>query len=338
MVDIFEVRRIEDVHLWDRFVKIAFGGTVFSSSSWLRCASEAVGGNPLMLGCYRNEKLVGGCGLLEVRRFGVSKATTPPLTPYSGFMYLRDGSLKRVTMEAESERISGSLIEKLESDYGYIQISHAPDVVDIRYFQWKDWRTSLRYTYLIDIGELEALWESFEGRTRNAINKAKKGGFRVRGTDEIDLFLKLYGMVYSKQHAVTPLGADAIRKFYSSARKSGLCQMYLVESPSGEPASSVVFVFGFDSLYAWIGGGDPAFNASGANSLLYWKVFEATSGIFPVFDFIGANIPSIAKFKRGFGGRLTPYYCNEKSTSTLARVAIKTSPLLKRFLGRTSGR
>ena len=127
-----------------------------------------------MLGCYRNEKLVGGCGLLEVRRFGVSKAATPPLTPYSGFMYLRDGSLKGVRVEAESERICGSLIEKLELDYDYIQISHAPDIVDIRYFQWSGWRTSLRYTYLIDIGELEALWESFEGRTREAFELLKK--------------------------------------------------------------------------------------------------------------------------------------------------------------------
>ncbi len=338
MADVFEVRRVEDMDLWDRLVRGARGGTIFSGSAWLRCASEAVGGSPLMLGCYRNGRLVGGCGLLEMRRYGISKAATPPLTPYGGFVYLTGETLKGVREEAERERVFTVLMDKLESDYSYVQISHAPGIVDVRHFGWRGWSTSVRYTYLVDMSGPEALWRSFEGRTRNAINKADRRGFRVREMDNVELFLRLYRMVYAKQGMAMPLGADAVGRLYSSVRRRGLCRMYLAESPAGDPASAVVFVLGFDTLYAWIGGADPAFNASGANSLLYWEVLKAMSGEFPLFDFVGANIPSIAKFKRGFGGRLVPYYSNERFASGLVRLAIGAYPLLRRALRRLPGK
>ena len=79
-----------------------------------------------------------------------------------------------------------------------------------------------------------------------------------------------------------------------------------MEDPSsGIVASIVVFVRGFDTIYAWVAGADPAYRDSGATSLLYWKLLLQAP--FSRFDFVGANMREIALFKRGFGGTLLPY-------------------------------
>ena len=80
--------------------------------------------------------------------------------------------------------------------------------------------------------------------------------------------------------------------------------------------------------YAWVAGADPQHNSSGATSCYT----GATSSSAPKtrFDFVGANLPAVAFFKRGLGGDLIPYYATEYfGTPWLRRAAS-----LKRFLSR----
>ena len=89
----------------------------------------------------------------------------------------------------------------------------------------------------------------------------------------------------------------------------------------------MVFVDGPDTSYAWAAGADPALNNTGATSALYWQYFTATKK--KRFDFVGANIPAIAFFKRGFGGDLVPYYVSEGYKSTWVKRAISARRALR---------
>ena len=75
-------------------------------------------------------------------------------------------------------------------------------------------------------------------------------------------------------------------------------------------------------------GADPSHRDSGATSLLYWKVMEGTTRA--RFDFVGANLASIAFFKRGFGGDLVPYFATEGFGSPLLRSAVRLRRVLRR--------
>ena len=101
---------------------------------------------------------------------------------------------------------------------------------------------------------------------------------------------------------------------------AGVAKTQAIVSPDGDIASIVIFVEGFDTLYAWVAGADPAFNASGATSLLYWRSFQQSR--LKKFDFVGANRPAIAKFKRGFGGDLVPYFVVDGFKSAAVRTAV----------------
>ena len=96
-------------------------------------------------------------------------------------------------------------------------------------------------------------------------------------------------------------------------------------------AATVVFVHGFDTMYAWQAGADPAFNSSDALSLLYWEFFKQTR--YEKFDSVGANIPAIALFKRGFGGDLVPYFVVEGYKSRLVQTAMAGKKAAQRVFG-----
>ena len=133
-------------------------------------------------------------------------------------------------------------------------------------------------------------------------------------------------MIYERHGAAAPISPEVVRRFVESAQSSGQARLLAAQSPQGETASIVAFVEGPSMAYAWVAGADPQHNSSGATSLLYWRYFQQCTQ--PRFDFVGANLPAVAFFKRGLGGDLIPYYATEYfATPWLRRVAS-----FKRFL------
>ena len=317
MADTYEIAEINDEILWDDFVRQAVGGTIFSTSSWLRCAREATGGKIRCYGCYKNGRLIAGLAGLEQRRRFLKHLTTPDLTPHGGLLLAPISGKGPAKLEAEGNRVAGLFIEYLTPLYGHIQLVHAPAVCDVREFTWAGWNARIRYTYQIDLSDLNILWERVERRTRTVIRKAEKADFQLRPTDDLELFRRQYEQIYSRQNGPPPVSSAVVECFARQVLDAGLGRACAIESPAGEIASIVIFVDGFNTAYAWIAGADPAFNPTGATSLLYWKFFEQSP--LKRFDFVGANIPAIAKFKRGFGGDLVPYYAVEGFGSAWVR-------------------
>ena len=163
MAEIFEIGEVEDQKVWDGLVARSSEGTVFSTSGWLACAQVAAGGKARRLGCFKNGRLVGGCGFVEVSKGGLKKATTPLLTPYGGMLTVPPNSARPARMESDRNRIIAELISYLSADFHYIQLFHGTHLGDIRAFLWDGWTCRVLYTYLIDLSDLDQLWNaSFE--------------------------------------------------------------------------------------------------------------------------------------------------------------------------------
>lgn len=309
MPDTYDIAEIRDASQWDDFVRRAAGGSVFSTTAWLDCAQRATGTPFRCFGCFKNGQLVAGASGLEQRRRFFTRFTTPELTPHGGLIFAPVPSKGPAKIEAEWNRAAALLIDHLTRQYHHIQLSHTPPITDVREFLWAGWTARIRYTYQMDLTDLDALWERVERRTRTVIRKAEKAGFQLSPTDDLDLFRRQYEQIYTRQDGPPPVDSSVVQRFARQAIDADLAEAWAITSPTNEVASIVVFVRGFHTVYAWVAGADPAFNSTGATSLLYWKFFSQTP--FQTFDFVGANLPPIAKFKRGFGGDLLPYYAVE---------------------------
>ena len=305
MADTFEIQLVTDDTAWDAFVHQAVGGTVFSTSMWLCCAAAATGGQVHRLGCYRNGRLVAGLSGLARRRMGLYRLETPELTPHTGLLLAPVAGKGPAKGEAAQHRACTHLLDYLAKHYHRVFLVHAPAIADVRPFTWQGWDAHLRYTYRLPLGDSNALWERTERRTRTAIRKAEKLGYQLRPTSDVALFRRQYEAIYANQASGPPIAAAVAERFVAAALEGGLARAYAIASPDGS-AAVVAFVEGFDATYAWAAGADPAYNHTGAISLLYWQYLTASPH--QRFDFVGANIPSIAFFKRGFGCDLVPYY------------------------------
>ena len=313
--DLYEIADASDAGDWDEFVRGALGGTVFSTRAWMECAREATGDRAVSYGCYRKGQLV--AGVTGIERRGGRQFTTPPLVPHGGFIHRPVPSDLPSRQESERRGETRALIEFLERRYGHVHLTLAPDIADVREFSWAGWAPAPRYTYVTDLGGgSAAVWSRLERRTRTVIRKGSEA-FRFEPAEDPDELAQLYELVYGGQDR-PPVAADVVRSFAAAARTRDLTEAYRVVDGSGRTASVVVFARGFDTIYAWVSGADPAFRESGATSFLYWKLLEQTG--FPRFDFVGANLPGIAFFKRGFGGSLVSYYAVEAFPSRLLKL------------------
>ncbi len=303
-----EIRRVKDAGQWDAFVEQSSGGSPFATAAWLHCAARALGGEPLCLGVFKGDVLIAGLSGLTYKRRGVERIETPELTPHTGLLLAPVESKGPAKVEAERHRAAELLIEYLQT-CGHARLTHAPALGDVRPFTWAGWQARVRYTYQMDLSNLDALWERVERRTRTAIRKAQKLGYRLVQTDDIDLLCHQYEMIYARHGHDAPIAPQKIRRFVEDAIGTGQARLFAAQSPAGATATIVAFVEGASTSYAWIAGADPQHNSSGATSLLYWQYFEQCAQ--QRFDFVGANIPAVAFFKRGLGGDLVPYYTTE---------------------------
>lgn len=314
--------RIDEVPpaVWDDFLEDAVGATLFSGADWVRDAAQATGTSARLVGAWDGDQLVAGVAGATSGSGWRRRFMTPHLLPHTGFLFRPATTDRPAHIESERSGATAALIEYLQAGHARIHLTHAPEVVDTREFLWAGWEVQPRYTYRIELPEdRSSVWDGFERRTRTAVRKAEKTGYRVEPTTDIAELRRLYGQVYGGQ-SNAPVPGDVLEKMAHLALDAGRVEGWRCLAPAGDTACVVFFVPSGDTLYAWVAGADPAHRDSGATSLLYWRVLEGTTR--SRFDFVGANLASIAFFKRGFGGDLVPYFATEGFGNPVLRMAV----------------
>ena len=284
-----EIRFLEKENFsdWNKFVEQSQQGTIYSSTYWLDAFEKPF----KILGCYENKKLIGGIAFFTEE----DNIITPKPTRFQGILFLK-------------EDVSQILIEKLIKDYKNIFISNHVTLEDISFFIQNGFSSKVKYTYLVNISDLEKTRDKFEKRTRYEIRKAEKSDLIVKKEDNILAFDKIHQLVFKKQNRSRPISTEFIVNLYKTLKEAGKCQLYFAYNKK-ELSAAVLIIWDNKRGYYLMGASDPKFKGDGASSLALWTAFKDLKGKgFKEIDLLGANIPSIKKFKRGFGGELKSYF------------------------------
>jgi hypothetical protein len=324
------VKRIEDTSLWDDFVKTSPQGTVFSTSQWLNTVKSVQGGESGVVGVWKDDQLVAGVSCIHVSRGPFKKATSPVLTPYGGIIYRPDPGKRPSEAESFNMSCAEQLISYFSTRYHHVFLVHAPELKDIRPFTWAGWCEKVHYTYIMDITDIERLWDLIERKVRTVIRNAESS-LELGGPVDKEHFTELYKRIYRDRGLNPPISPDMVSAMLQRIINTNLAEMRTVRDKYGQIISAMVLVYDAQCVYAWISGSIPGENASGAFSLLFWDAVKRHSGIRDRFDMVGANIPTISFFKKRFAGTLTPYYVTEKYSSPISRIIFKAYSKVKRF-------
>jgi len=229
----------------------------------------------------------------------------PPLNPYLPIRFCPTPTQSRYRLNQQWLELSGQF-----ADYCLTQGENAilvfpPDILDAREFTWRSYHSYIRYSYWI---ELPVDYDKVDSSVRTRIRKAKELSFYVERVKRFD-------------HVIECLNATGIRKGFSYGlsvkdlahanqligEESFRC--YVCYTSDGNPASARIVLHspGHHALDL-VAGTKTEFLNSGAAQLNTAYVLDdlmhaGASG----FDYVGANIRSVAAAKASWGGILTPY-------------------------------
>jgi hypothetical protein len=328
------VRHIEanEYDTWDEFVAASPQGTLYHSSMWKRLIDNACApASILLIGCFDRFNLVGGCVVMDRERFGRKTGVTPLLTPYVGFLLENPLGEKLSDQVSRDSAVLESLAGWLSRSFDYLNLVNAPHLEDLRPLQQVGFQLTPRFTYCLNLKlPAEELWERFDGSVRRQIKKAERETFTVSDLLDPETACNLFVETFRRRgeecpveprmfHAV--LGSDFLRE-----------NRQVFSAHSGDRLISFIVLLKFQrSVYYGLAATDPEYLPTGVSPFLIWEVIKNYSNLeWNTLDFVGANIPSIARFKENFNPKLQMYFQAEYFSSAYLKLGKTLVEMLRK--------
>jgi CelD/BcsL family acetyltransferase involved in cellulose biosynthesis len=325
---------------WTELLKTAPSATIFHTNEWLTVLERTYGYEFRRLGFINGGHLVGGIPVSIRRRFIYRIAGSPAsgmVTPYQGPV-CEDVSNYGTVFEA-FWRYAVSM------GWDFVEVTPAPDSPLV------DWRRTdlgvrceARQTICLDLTRGETnLFQEMDPDCRKAIRQAEKRGAVVKevganGNDWIDPYFDASSELYRRQHRPPPIPRAFFENLQDVFAARGTLKI-LVATHENEMIAGAVFLVDEGTLYFCDGVSRSAYNYLRPSNLLQWAIicWACRQGL-RTYDMVGGNIPGIARFKKGFGGRSVPYVAFQRSNGWLAHLGERGYKLLAPLARRVAAR
>lgn len=292
-------------------VAATYGGVFFN-----KAILNAAGAGVEQLAIVQNDgKCIGGFNLQVIKLKGFKTIASPQFHPHCGlFLVPLEGGTS--TILSRTKKIFTAISDYLSGrSEPIISISFPPKVTDMQPFIWDGFRSSVRYTYQLNLKKQLNLMDVYSSKTRNSINKARKSGVTIN---------------------LTPPNSEVIEMLTSNAKEQGFMYQQkalaeLVEQASSgkglifsaileeQTVATAVTIADDNVAYYLFGGVDRKRNVQGALGFVLHELMCAHQKVErSTFDFEGSMIPAVENFFRGFGGEQVPYYMITKAPFWLA--------------------
>lgn len=264
------------------------------------------------------------------RLLGLTWIKQPPLTQTLG-PWIRASEGKYCSTLARQKSLMFALIEQLPPHDIFSQSFHH-SVHNWLPFFWKGFTAIPNYTYVLDdLSDSDRLWQALEENARWAIRKASKLVV-VDETQDIERFLQLYTMTFTRQGLPPTFSKKAVRQLDDACSTRGRRKMLFAVDGQNRTHAAEYLVWDDRCAYYLMGGADPELRSSGATSLLMWEGIKFAATVTRSFDFEGSMGESIERFFRSFGARQAIYF-NVRRMSRRMRALNAGRELARSVLG-----
>jgi hypothetical protein len=302
---------------WQDLQKTIGQGSLFHRWEWQDIIEAGFGLKVYRLGIFEDGVLKGLLPLAE-RKMSLLKLAGSPLsgtaTPHSG--PLGSLSLAEVLPALESYAKAKNI--------DYLELGF-PEMIEKTVLEDNGYTVEELKTLDLPIPEDEkTLWAGLEVRCRNAVRKAEKSGLEVVEPQTLEEWLEPYYElscgVYQRQEKEPPFSREYFTALWQNLYPLGDLVVLLARH-EGKIIAGAIFPRDRFVGYYLDGVSNREYNKVAPNNLLQWAYLKKTQSLgIRLYDMVGANIPSIAKFKKSFGSTERKYLYAYRNRTIAARV------------------
>jgi lipid II:glycine glycyltransferase (peptidoglycan interpeptide bridge formation enzyme) len=287
---------------WALSIERCSNVTIFHTLDWFEVISETWPHLSVhLLSIEEDGQVLGLLPLIERRKFGLKFIGSPVrghFTPYLGPVLISS------SYSINYSDLLRSIIYKFAPDY--VEISLPPK-------SNTDWGNfEYQRTLLLDLtkGE-ESIWKGMKGETRSQVRQAMKLGVEVfepkRLKDWLPYYYAMVTATYSRQGLHNPAPQSFYENIWKHLYPKGILRVLLARHEEKIIAGGI-FIILKGILYFLDGASFREYQNLRANNLIQWEIISwgAKTGLV-TYDMVGANIPGIFRFKKGFGGEIVEY-------------------------------
>ncbi len=255
--------------------------------------------------------------------------------------YKKQGPFKRIVVPAftqyaslllaQDTRSSAPVILLLKSlaiSFDDLRFHCHPALDDTACFEQANWQTTGYNTYQIDLDTYDSAQSGWSKSARRNYNTNQQNYTFTQNAGAFGQCIRLCAAGYSRSNRAFPANTEALLDLAADLENHQMVRAYTVSLQDSEKAEAgVIILHDMHSAYYWIAGSKPG----PAMTVLIGKVLnELKNAKFKTFDFVGANTPSIAEFKRRFGPTLTPYTAGHVTPNRLLDTLLRTKRIIRR--------
>ncbi len=251
-----------------------------------------------------DKQITGVWTWFEKKFLGLPYLTMPHFTKWMG-PWLHPGRPGGLTQD--HERLT-ALMAQLPRVVKQDQDCH-PSLQNWLPMYWAGYQQSTRYTYILQVDDLEQVKA---GCNRNVRRTIHKGESRLHLEEQADIAV-LYLLLeksFARQHLSLPYSLPLLTKHIQSLEENHAVKLFFALDDAGNYHGASALSWDQHRAYYHLSGDDPTFRESGAGIYLTWKAIEYTQAHLRgrVFDFLGSMLPGVELVRRNFGARQEPYF------------------------------
>lgn len=310
---------VDDQESWNDLVQRS-SAPIFARRSWLEGLGEVLGGRARTLTCLWQERPFLGLSMLVRSRGPISYSPPLPFSMGNGLLCTcsEDGD----TINLESRLGLSALCAEAER---HLRMGHF--LLPSHWMmeeQWPSvsWRMERGQTLVVVLDSEDAIQKRMSQSHRRKCRLAEKQGVQIIEQWDSAEMSRLFASSYAAHSLRAPFDDMQLKGILDLARHHG-ARMFLAMGREGSALAGRVVLQDGSRAYDLVAGDARVSQVSVSHFLVYRILVELLHSGAKDFDFMGANAPSIAQFKSGFGSTLAPMNTLHFHSSPMLRFAEK---------------
>ncbi len=197
-------------------------------------------------------------------------------------------------------------------------------------FHWNKFSNTVRYTYRVDVSDIDKCFDSFIPVMRKNIRRAERLLYLESEDFNLNKIYYLLKQTYTKQNIKIPYSFVTFEHIVNKSIQQNQGKLLIAKDEQDNINGVLFIVWDNNICYNLISGIDFRFEKNKVMAYLTWKAMQYAHSLnLKTFDMEGSMLRNIEHYFRFFSGIRTPYLVITKEYSKLYRLLKNIKQLLQ---------